>query len=97
MFALTLGYLNPALNNPVQVKGALSRGYCCFRPIISLSHYLMPLPSHIQNARKEEIFVAIFAGKALKLEKVGPTFSKFQTMSILVVSNIYYSRESMQS
>ena len=86
----------------LNVKGDTSQGYCWFRPIQCWGRYLVPLT--IQTMRRwryeadikqisfgsttHNIFSAIFAGIALKLEKDGQIF-KFQSMSILA---IHYNR-----
>ena len=78
--------------NYTLIKKAMPLGYCCFSSILCWSDFLLPL-LHTQNAPVEQdkiyqtdfisehqpkYFIGIsFAGNALKLEKVGPTFPSF--------------------
>ena len=70
----------------------MPRGYCCFWLILCKSHKLVPLAIHRMllyiyekdikqilsgNTNRDNFFVIFFAGRALKLEKVGQIFSSF--------------------
>ena len=39
------------------LNGAMSRGYCCFRSVLCLSHYLVPLPIYnvLRQSYEEDI------------------------------------------
>ena len=74
--------------NTRRIKRAMTRAYCCFRSILSLSHLFVALLIHkmlLQGCQEDikrnssgrtnhhNFFLAIFAGLSLILEKVGPT------------------------
>ena len=78
------------LISQLSLRGAMPRGYCCFRSILCWSHYWMPYPNtkcscRVMNKISDKshqgaltiilYFWVIFAGIALKLEKGTPTFS----------------------
>ena len=89
---------------------AMSRGYCCFRSVLCLSHYLVPLPIYnvLRQSYEEDIkqiasgstnhaliFLVILLGIELKREKVGPTFSSFKPCPFLP-SVATYGRKQVQ-
>ena len=79
----------------------MSRGYCCFRSLLCLSHYLVPLhkmldlwsyvedtcikPISSTGSTNHNIFWWHFCSHGIKNWKSWPKFFKFQSMSILVI------------
>ena len=79
----------------------MSRGYCCFRSLLCLSHYLAPLhkmldlwsyeedtcikPISSAGSTNHNIFWWHFCSHGIKNWKSGPKFFNFQSMSILVI------------
>ena len=86
------------------LKGAMSLGYCCLRPILCWSHYLNPLPLLIslRFVKKNLIkipqgtitiifLVFFFSGIAIETWNKWPNSLKFQCTAIIAIILSYMS------